>query len=164
MPTVTSSLARRMLSPALLFALLLAGPAWSQASVKLDGTCEALVIAGKDVTGSCSGTLTNSAERRRTSFAFSTGDGQSLSFSGTGAQQERTEETDPLQPISLVVYSQKGADGVVQNTVPAVGACKFTTPAQGKTAIVCEANSPDKGRFEGTFVTDAKSAPGAPKP
>ncbi|WP_375465231.1 hypothetical protein [uncultured Methylobacterium sp.] len=142
--------------------LALAGPAWSQAAVQLDGTCETLVIAGQDATAACKGVLGNTAERRRTTFDFSTADGRTLSFSGTGAQQERTEDTDPLQPINLVTTGTSSEKGVVRNPLPAVGACRFSTPAPGRTAITCEATASDSRAFAGTFVTQAKAAPGAP--
>ncbi len=140
--------------------VLLAGPALAQTAVKLEGRCEKLVIAGQDVTSSCRGTLMNTVSRSRTSFDFSA-EGRALSFSGNGAQQERTEETDPLQPINLVIPSETTKDGVVQGPLVAVGACSFSTPAPGKTAITCEANGA-KGAYAGTFVTDAKAPAGAP--
>lgn len=142
-------------------ALLLAGPAFAQAANKLEGACERLVIAGQDVTAQCRGSLMNTVSRNRTSFDFATTDGRSLSFSGNGSQQERTEESDALQPINLVIPGETTADGVAQGPLVAVGACRFLTPAPGKTAITCEATSA-KGRYEGTFVTDTKAAPGAP--
>jgi hypothetical protein len=137
--------------------LALGGQAHAQAAIKLDGRCDRLVIAGQDLTTACQGTLTNGVDRNRASFEFATKDGRSLSFSGNGAQQERTEETDPLQPINLIIPGEKGADGIVRNPVVAVGACSFKSPEPGKTAIVCEATAAT-GRFEGTFVTDAKDA------
>lgn len=153
----------RRLALALLAApLALSGPAWSQAAVQLDGTCEKLTIEGKDATSACRPTLGNSTERRRTTFDFTTTDGRTLSFSGTGAQQERTEETDPLQPINLVTTGTSSDKGIVRNPTPAVGACTFSTPAPGKTTIACEASAPDGRTFAGTFVTQAKAAAGAP--
>ena len=146
--------------------LALAGHAHAQATIKLDGHCERLVIAGQDLTNACQSTLTNGVARNRASFEFATKDGRSLSFSGNGAQQERTEETDPLQPINLIIPGEKGAEGIVRNPLVAVGACSFKSPEPGKTAIVCEATAAT-GRFEGTFVTDTKDAskdsPDAPK-
>lgn len=127
----------------------------AQTAVKLEGRCEKLVIAGKDVTASCKNTLMNTVSRNRTSFDFAA-EGRALSFSGNGAQQERTEETDPLQPINLVIPSETTKDGVVQGPLVAVGACAFSTPESGKTAITCEANAA-KGTYQGTFVTDAKT-------
>ncbi|KQT76909.1 hypothetical protein [Methylobacterium sp. Leaf466] len=137
--------------------LAMSGHVHAQATIKLDGRCERLVIADKDLSESCQDTLTNGVARNRASFEFTTKDGRSLSFSGNGAQQERTEETDPLQPINMIIPGEKGADGIVRNPTVAVGACSFKTPEAGKTAIVCEATSA-AGRFEGTFVTDAKDA------
>jgi len=141
---------------------LLTGPALAQTAVKLEGRCEKLVIAGQDVTATCKGALMNTVSRSRTSFDFAA-DGRALSFSGNGAQQERTEETDPLQPINLVIPSETTKDGVVQGPLVAVGACSFSTPTPGKTAITCEANAA-KGVYAGTFVTDTKAPPGAPAP
>ena len=142
--------------------LIAAAPAFAQTAVKLEGRCEKLVIAGKDVSATCKNTLMNTVSRNRTSFDFAA-EGRSLSFSGNGAQQERTEETDPLQPINLVIPSETTKDGVVQGPLVAVGACTFSTPAPGKTAITCEANAA-KGAYAGTFVTGTKAPPGAPAP
>jgi hypothetical protein len=144
----------RNLAPALLL-LGLVSPAAAQTAVKLEGTCEKLVIAGQDLSGSCKDVLTNTVARNRTSFDFAAEDGQTLSFGGSGAQQERTEETDPLQPISFVVPGKAGA---VQPPVLAVGACRFSTPEPGKTAITCEATAPGQdATYAGTFVTVVKS-------
>lgn len=140
--------------------LLTAAPAFAQAAVKLEGRCEKLVIAGQDVSATCKNTLMNTVSRNRTSFDFAA-EGRSLSFSGNGAQQERTEETDPLQPINLVIPSEATKDGVVQGPLVAVGSCGFSTPQPGKTMITCEANAA-KGLYQGIFVTDAKT-PDAPK-
>lgn len=139
---------------------LLASPSLAQTAVKLEGVCEKLVIAGKDVTPFCRPTLMNTVSRNRTSFDFAA-EGRSLSFSGNGAQQERTEETDPLQPINLVIPSETTKDGVVQGPLVAVGSCAFSTPQPGKTRITCEANAA-KGLYQGVFVTDTK-APEAPR-
>lgn len=146
---------------------LVTGPAGAQqgAEIRMQGRCERLVIADADLSGSCAETLVNAVAGSRTSFDFAAEDGQTLSFSGGGAQQERTEDSDPLQPINLVVPGRRGKDGIVRNPAPAVGACRFTTPEKGRTMIDCEVTS--QGRtFAGTFVTDAREAgPGAqPKP
>jgi hypothetical protein len=142
---------------ALLCALLgLPSAAHAQAALRLDGTCEKLVIAEKDLSAACSNVLTNAVSRNRTSFDFSTADGPAVSFSGNGAQQEATEETDPLQPINAVVVGKDGTPTL------AIGACRFSTPEPGRTAITCEASAADGRLFAGTFVTAAKTAVGAP--
>lgn len=137
---------------------LAAGPAAAQqgAEVKMSGQCERLVIGEKDISPTCKGQLVNTVTRGRTTFDFAAEDGQTLSFSGAGAQHEATEETEQLQPISLVVSGLKNAEGIVRSPAPAVGACRFSSPQPGKTQIACEATSQGK-TFAGTFVTDAKS-------
>lgn len=140
-----------------LLGLLAAGPASAQqAEVTMTGQCERLVIAGLDITQNCKEQLVNMVSRGRTSFDFAAWDGQTLSFSGAGAQHERTEETEQLQPISLVVPGMKNKEGIVRNPAPAVGSCKFSTPEPGKTLIACEATSQGK-TYAGVFVTNAKS-------
>ncbi|MBB5763883.1 hypothetical protein ABEV34_03270 [Methylorubrum rhodesianum] len=142
-----------------LLGLLAAAPASAQqAEVTMTGRCERLVIGGLDITQNCKEQLVNTVSRGRTTFDFAAWDGQSLSFSGSGAQHEQTEETEQLQPISLVVPGMKNKEGIVRSPAPAVGACKFSRPEPGKTMIACEATSQGK-TYAGVFVTDAK--PGA---
>lgn len=132
----------------------------AQTAFKLEGTCESLVVAGRDVSAQCASSLTNAVSRNRTTFDFMTKDGQVVSFSGNGAQQEATEETDPLQPINVVSESKTGSE--VGAPVLAIGACRFSTPEPGRTGIACEAKTADGRVYSGTFVTAAKTAPGAP--
>ncbi|GJD83157.1 hypothetical protein [Methylobacterium haplocladii] len=139
-----------------------AGCAQAQTAVKMEGRCEKLVIAGLDVTQNCKESLTNMVVGNRTSFDFSAWDGQTLSFSGTGSVQEATELTEQLQPVNLVTPGQSSKEGIARSPAPAVGACRFSTPAPNKSAITCEATSQGK-TYAGTFVTDAKSADGAAK-
>ena len=148
----------RAVSLLALLGALAAGPAAAQqgAEIKMTGQCERLVIGDKDVTQSCKEQLVNTVSRGRTTFDFAAEDGQTLSFSGSGAQHEATEETEQLQPISLVVSGLKNNEGIVRSPAPAVGACRFSSPQPGKTQIACEASSQGK-TFAGTFITDAKS-------
>lgn len=134
--------------------------AGAQTAFTLSGTCEKLVVAGRDVTAQCGDKLNNAVSRNRTAFDFATKDGQIVSFSGNGAQQEATEETDPLQPINVVSESKSGSE--VGAPVLAIGACRFSTPEPGRTSIACEAKTADGRVYAGTFVTAAKAAPGAP--
>ncbi len=134
--------------------------AGAQTAFKLEGTCETLDVAGRDVTQQCSNVLSNTVSRNRTNFDFSTKDGGVVSFSGNGAQQEATEETDPLQPINVVTESRTGSE--IGAPVLAIGACRFSTPEPGRTRITCEAKTADGRVYAGTFTTAAKAAPGAP--
>ncbi len=141
-----------------LLGALAAGPVAAQqgAEIKMTGQCERLVIGEKDISPTCKGQLVNTVARGRTTFDFAAEDGQTLSFSGSGAQHEATEETEQLQPVSLVVSGLKNAEGIVRSPTPAVGACRFSSPEPGKTQIACEATSQGK-TFAGTFLTDAKN-------
>lgn len=141
-----------------LLGALAAGPAAAQqgAEIKMTGQCERLVIGGQDITQNCKEQLVNTVTRGRTTFDFAAWDGQTLSFSGAGAQHEATEETEQLQPISLVVAGMKNAEGIVRSPSPAVGACRFSAPQPGKTQIACEATSQGK-TYAGTFITDVKT-------
>ena len=72
-----------------LLGLLAAAPASAQqAEVTMTGRCERLVIGGLDITQNCKEQLVNTVSRGRTTFDFAAWDGQSLSFSGSGAQHE----------------------------------------------------------------------------
>lgn len=133
-----------------------ASAAYAQAAFKLEGTCEKLEIAGRDATAQCGNVLSNAVSRNRTNFDFTTKDGQVISFSGNGAQQEATEETDPLQPINVVSESKSGSE--IGAPVLAIGACRFSTPEPGRTSIACEARTADGRIYAGTFVTAAKGA------
>jgi hypothetical protein len=157
---MTAPLRLALVSAAL--ALVPVASADAQTAFKLDGACEKLIVAGRDVSAQCGPTLTNGVSRNRTTFDFTTKDGQIVSFSGNGAQQEATEETDPLQPINVVSESKSGSE--VGAPVLAIGACRFSTPEAGRTAIDCEAKTADGRAYAGTFVTAAKAAPGAPVP
>lgn len=161
---MTAPLPIRLLLASFAAALGTASAARAQTVVTLEGSCTRLVIAGEDHGGACKGTLRNLVSRGRTSFDFSTQDGRTLSFSGNGAQQERTEETDPLQPINLVIPGTPGSGGVAQTPVLAVGACRFSNPEPGKTGIDCEATAPDGKSFAGSFVAASQPAQAAPKP
>lgn len=153
------------LLPALAFLAAPAAPACAQsgAEIRMQGRCERLVIGDADLSASCGDVLVNTVSGSRTSFDFLAKDGQTLSFSGGGAQQERTEDNDPLQPINLVVPGRRGKDSIVRNPAPAAGACRFTTPEPGKTMIDCEVTSQGK-TFAGAFVTDARDAGPAAQP
>ncbi|WP_232630036.1 hypothetical protein [Methylobacterium sp. Leaf118] len=144
--------------------LIAAGPAAAQqgAEVKMTGRCERLVIGGQDITQNCKEQLVNTVSRGRTTFDFAAWDGQSLSFSGAGAQHQATEESEQLQPISLVVPGMKNAEGIARSPSPAVGACKFSRPEPGKTMIDCEVTSQGK-TYAGTFITDTAANEAKPE-
>lgn len=126
----------------------------------LKGACEKLVVAGKDVSPTCGDNLVNTVQGRRTSFDFTSSDGTTVSFSGTGMPQDRQEEVgvDALQPVSAVILSVKAADGgITRDTLMTVGSCRFPASGPGRSTVACAADT-QRGRFEGTFVTASDAA------
>jgi hypothetical protein len=143
--------------------LVLACAAAAQAPGRnvLKGTCETLVIGGRDASADCTDELVNTAAGRRTAFEFSAKDGTVVSFTGTGAPQERQEEfgVDASQPVSALVLTTKTPDGAIsRDTLATVGSCRFPPAEAGTSVVACSANT-QRGHFEGTFRTKA-----APKP
>ncbi len=121
----------------------------------LKGACEKLVVAGKDVTPTCGESIVNMVQGRRTSFDFTSSDGTTVSFSGTGMPQDRQEEVgvDALQPVSAVILTVKGPDGgITRDTLMTVGSCRFPQADPGRSTVACAADT-QRGRFEGTFTT-----------
>ncbi|GJD63251.1 hypothetical protein [Methylobacterium frigidaeris] len=128
----------------------------------LKGTCETLVVAGRDVSPTCGESIVNTVQGRRTSFDFTSSDGTTVSFSGTGMPQDRQEEVgvDALQPVSAVILSVKGPDGgITRDTLMTVGSCRFPASSPGRSTVACAADT-QRGRFEGTFTTASEAAPG----
>ncbi|BAQ47817.1 MULTISPECIES: hypothetical protein [Methylobacterium] len=126
----------------------------------LKGTCDKLVVAGKDVTPTCGDGLANLVQGRRTSFDFTSSDGTTISFSGTGMPQDRQEEVgvDALQPVSAVILTVKGSDGgITRDTLMTVGSCRFPASPPGRSIVACSADT-QRGRFEGTFTTVSDGA------
>ncbi|KMO41953.1 hypothetical protein VQ02_04600 [Methylobacterium variabile] len=127
----------------------------------LKGACEKLVVAGRDVSPTCGDSIVNTVQGRRTSFDFTSSDGTTVSFSGTGMPQDRQEEVgvDALQPVSSVILSVKAPDGgITRDTLMTVGSCRFPAAAPGRSTVACTADT-QRGRFEGTFTTTSDAAP-----
>ncbi|GJD50129.1 hypothetical protein OPKNFCMD_2866 [Methylobacterium crusticola] len=148
----------RLLTAALLLTLACALEARAQPLARnvLKGTCERLVVAGRDVTPTCGDSVINAVQGRRTTFDFSASDGTTVSFSGTGMPQEPQPEVgvDASQPVSAVVVSVKAADGgISRDTLMTVGTCRFPQAGPGRSTVACAADT-QRGRFEGTFTTD----------
>ncbi|ACA16574.1 conserved hypothetical protein [Methylobacterium sp. 4-46] len=153
----------RLLLCALLAALACLVEARAQAPVRnvLPGTCETLVLGGRDASATCANELVNGVEGRRTIFEFRSSDGNAVAFSGTGAPQERQEEfgVDATQPVSVLILTSKGPDGaVLRDTLMTVGSCRFPPAEPGTSRVVCAADT-QRGRFEGVFVTRAGAKP-----
>jgi hypothetical protein len=112
----------------------------------LSGSCEKLLIAGKD-TASCGAVLLNTTYRdSRSGFYFVTRDGAALTFSGIGKQQVKPHADRAVQPIDLIIFGFQG----IHEKQRAVGECDFTNPHNGPSRIICRATT-DKGTFGADF-------------
>ncbi|MEH3147631.1 MAG: hypothetical protein PGN34_20310 [Methylobacterium frigidaeris] len=163
-PAYIAGMPSRLLAAALVLPVL-AVPVQAQSPgrVVLKGTCEKLLVGGRDATAGCRDELVNTVQGRRTAFDFTAGDGTGVSFGGTGAQQEKQEEfgVDALQPVSVVVVASRSPGGdVLRETLVAVGSCRFPAAAPGTSTVACAADT-QRGRFEATFTSQAGAAVGA---
>lgn len=149
----------RMMAGAAIGLLLLSGHAEAQprpnpvtALATLQGTCERLVIAGRDATPACDGKLLNTNYRdSRSGFYFVTKDGAALTFSGLGKRQVKPHPDRAVQPIDLVIFGYGGQ----HDRAPAVGECDFTNPEARPSRITCRASTAG-GVFEAVFLTDGR--------
>lgn len=118
----------------------------------VNGTCERLVIGGRDVTAQCTGTLLNTSYATgRVGFYFVTRDGAALTFTGMGSSQIKPDPDTALQPVDGVIF---GFDGRFDRS-KAVGTCRFTNPYARPGTVNCRAETQD-GVFAAEFVTDGK--------
>jgi hypothetical protein len=116
------------------------------------GTCERLVIGGRDLTGQCTGTLLNTSYATgRVGFYFVTNDGGALTFTGMGTSQVKPDQDTALQPVDGVIFGFKGQF----DKAKAVGTCRYTNPYARPGTIRCRAET-QGGVFAADFVTDGK--------
>ena len=140
-------------------ALALAAPASAQdlsqlrSWIFLRGTCERLVIAGKDVTGACRETVVNMTYHYgRSSFGFSDGSARMVSFSGT----EQIREGDVVrQTLDAISIATQGALAPDVASAPASGTCIFSDPYRGRSFIRCSARTRD-GEFAASFTSNGE--------
>lgn len=152
----------RLLLVLSLLGLACAVEARAQAPVRnaLKGTCEKLIVGGRDSSATCTDELVNTVQGRRTSFDFSASDGTVVSFSGTGAPQGPQEEfgVEASQPVSVLILTSKSPQGdVIRDTLSTVGTCRFPPSGPGTSTVACTADT-QRGRFEATFTTKADAS------
>ncbi|TXN22633.1 hypothetical protein [Methylobacterium sp. WL9] len=125
----------------------------------VSGTCERLVIGGRDVTGQCKGTLLNTSYATgRVGFYFVTGDGAALTFTGMGSSQIKPDPDTAVQPVDGVIFGFKGQF----DRTRAVGTCRFTNPYARPGSVSCKADT-QGGTFAAEFITDG-NPPSVMKP
>ena len=125
----------------------------------MNGTCQRLIVAGRDLTKACLGKVTNSMYEStgRTGFSFVTSDNSAVTFSGmdTPAKGNRAASI-----LDHVIFTPKNSEAdptkVKPNVVPARGTCTYTNPYAGPSHINCTAST-SMGSFSASFVSDGKA-------
>jgi len=116
------------------------------------GTCDRLVIGGRDVTAQCTGTLLNTSySTGRVGFYFVTSDGAALTFTGMGSSQIKPDPDTAVQPVDGVIFGFKGQF----DRTEAVGTCRFTNPYARPGVVSCRADTVG-GAFAAEFTTDGQ--------
>lgn len=122
-----------------------------QSLVFLTGTCERLVIAGRDATADCRGTAVNLNYRTgRTSFAFQDGEARMVSFTGLGAPAEGDVARHALDGITIAA-----SPGPTVTAEPATGSCEYSNPYRGRSYIRCAATTA-AGAYSVAFASDGR--------
>ena len=122
-----------------------------RAMIVLSGTCERLVIAGRDASAGCHRAVVKLVYRNgRSSFGFTEGGERMISFSGIAQTGEGDEVEQALDMVT--VAAENGRD---VHSSPASGSCAFSNPYRGRSYIRCRATSP-AGIYEASFTSDGQ--------
>lgn len=120
----------------------------------IKGTCQKLVIAGKDRSLECTGNLLNTDyDDQRTGFYFTLLNGGVITFSNRGDLQERTRPDKRVTLVDIVIIGQYPDKTI--NRVAARGRCRYGNPFKGPSLVECSADS-ELGRFEATFLSNGE--------
>jgi hypothetical protein len=116
------------------------------------GTCQKLVVAGKDRSSECKGMLLNTDyDDQRTGFYFTLLDGGVVTFSNRGDLEEKSGPDEITSPVDMVITTRNQKI----NKVDAKGRCRFGDPFKGPALLECTAESKG-GHFEGTFLSNGE--------
>lgn len=122
-----------------------------QSMVFLSGTCDRLVVAGRDATAACRGMVLNLNYRTgRTSFAFTEGENRMVSFSGMGTQAEGDVARHDLDLVTIA----EGPQAAVTSEA-ATGACAYSNPYAGRSYVRCTAHT-EAGEYSAAFTSDGR--------
>ena len=122
-----------------------------QSMVFLTGSCERLVVAGRDATAGCRGVVLNLNYRTgRTSFAFTEGDARMVSFSGMGTRAEGDVARHALDAITIA----EGPEAAVES-LAATGSCEYSNPYAGRSYVRCTAST-EAGDYRADFTSDGQ--------
>jgi hypothetical protein len=121
----------------------------------MTGTCERLVIDGKDLTGDCAGKIIQSIyDDGRTGWYMMIGDkGAVVTLSGmSGAKPDADSQ---LQDLDSVIWGG-AAKGAPAKTETITGQCLYSNPNNGPTSITCIAKNQTGDVSVLEFRTDGK--------
>lgn len=122
-----------------------------QALIVISGTCERLVIAGRDASAGCRRAVVNLVYRNgRSSFGFTEGDERMVSFSGITQTSEGDEAEQALDMVTVAAEDGRSVD-----SAPASGSCAFSNPYRGRSYLRCRASTP-AGVYEASFTSDGQ--------
>lgn len=122
----------------------------------LDGTCQRFIVAGKDLTNECDGTVVNTMYERtgRTGFAFVTRSNTSVTFSGGDTPAEGDQAHSVVDRVFFSIENTESDPQAVKSDVlQATGTCTYTNPYAGPSRINCSASTKD-GPFIASFLSD----------
>ncbi|WP_156351967.1 hypothetical protein [Devosia sp. Leaf64] len=124
-----------------------------QGMASLTGTCERLVMDGKDFSAGCSTTIIQSIySTGRTGFTVTVGDkGTVVTFSG--AEGAKPDPDSQLQSVDKVILNL-GIEGVPPTSSATTGNCAYSNPYNGPMTISCQAIDDRGGAYLLQFRTD----------
>lgn len=123
----------------------------------MNGTCQRLILAGKDVSKDCEGKVTNTMYEStgRTGFLFVTRSGNVVvNFSGVDTPAVGDHAASVLDHV-IFTQGKTGSKRVKHRGYVATGTCTYTNPYAGPSHINCSAST-EKGLFSASFVSDGK--------
>ncbi|HEY4202775.1 MAG TPA: hypothetical protein VGM83_19665 [Devosiaceae bacterium] len=117
------------------------------------GTCDKLIMAGDDLSPTCSGQMIQSIYNTgRTGFTVMVGDkGKTATF--TGMEGAKPDDNSQLQTVDRVIVNE-GIKGSTPSTIAATGSCAYTNPYMGPTIVNCQAVGDNGDAFLLQFRTD----------
>jgi hypothetical protein len=146
----------RILVPSILaafFASPSAAAAELQNLASLAGTCERLVMAGKDLSAGCSGRIIQSAyDDGRTGFTVLVGD-KGVAITWSGIQGAKPDADSQLQSLDRVILNLN-IEGVAPTSTSMTGSCAYSNPYKGPMIISCQGMDIEGKAYLLQFRTD----------
>lgn len=146
----------RSISTALLVAVTTTAPALSAeltGMASLTGTCERIIMGGKDMSAHCDGKILQTTyDTGRTGFTVFVGqDGVAITMSGI--EGAKPDENTQLQSLDRVILNLN-IEGVAPTEETVDGGCGYSNPYLGPMTISCQAVDTKGGAYLLQFRTD----------